>query len=235
MSDDIMGIDELAIYLQRDAREVQKMANRGYLPGQKVSGEWRFHAVEINDWIANQIHAFTEQELVALESGGVKVLQKTKPGMIISSLLTEATISVPLKGSTKNSILKELVEVAEQSWHVYDPEAILNAIKQREDDASTAMPGGVALPHPHRPLAKALGDDVMAFGRTYSPVPFGGSGGGMTDLFFLICCRDHRMHLQAMARLSRFFLRPEFFDELRQLETPTEVYEYIRKTEEDLV
>ena len=30
-------------------------------------------------------------------------------------------------------------------------DALLDAVKQREDMASTAQPSGVALPHPHRP------------------------------------------------------------------------------------
>jgi PTS system nitrogen regulatory IIA component len=232
MSDEVMGIQELAVYLQRDAREVMKMASRGHIPGQKVSGEWRFHAVEINHWLENQMHGYTEQELAALETGGKPVKENHQP--ILSQLISEATISVPLKGSTKKSLLKELVEVAEQSWQLYDPEAILEAVRQREDMASTYLAGGVALPHPHRPLTKALGDDVLAFGRTHCPIPFGGPGGGMTDLFFLVLCRDYRIHLRVMARLSRLFLRPRFLDELRQQAGPAEVHELIRSSEEDL-
>ncbi len=34
-----MDLDQLATYLQRDARELSKLANRGYLPGQKVGGQ----------------------------------------------------------------------------------------------------------------------------------------------------------------------------------------------------
>ncbi len=232
MSEEMMGIPELAIYLQRDAREVLKMASRGYIPGQKVSGEWRFHPVEINYWIENQMPDYTEKELAALEVGGNVTQDPNLP--LISQILTEATVAVPLKGSTKSSILKELVDLAEQSWHVYDPEALLNSVRQREDMESTALPGGVALPHPHRPLAKALGDDVIAFGRTLSAVPFGGKGSGLTDLFFLICCRDHRLHLRVMARLSRLFLQPNFLEDLRNQTTPAEVCAFLLNSEQDL-
>src|SRR5437016_448204 len=62
-----MTLEEVASYLQRDVREVTKLANRGYLPGQKVAGQWRFQKVEINHWIESQMHAYTEQELSALE------------------------------------------------------------------------------------------------------------------------------------------------------------------------
>ena len=67
MSNEMMSLEQLATYLQRDLREVSKLANRGYLPGQKVGGQWRFARAEINHWIETQLHAYTEQELTTLE------------------------------------------------------------------------------------------------------------------------------------------------------------------------
>ena len=109
--------------------------------------------------------------------------------------MNEQTMAVPLAAGTRASVLRELVHLAEQSWQVYDPAALLEAVKQREDKASTAQANGVALPHPHRPNPGILGDSVIAFGRTDSGIPFGGDHGILSDLFFLVCCRDHRTHL----------------------------------------
>ena len=44
----------------------------------------------------------------------------------------------------RKSVLKELVVLAEQSWQVYDPGAVLSAIEAREEMGSTAQPNGVA-------------------------------------------------------------------------------------------
>src|SRR5207302_4881065 len=118
--------------------------------------------------------------------------------------------------------------------HVYDPEAILTAIKQREEMGATALPSGVAIPHPRRPLPAALGESVLAYGRTASGIPFGAPHGGLTDVFFLLCCRDDRTHLRVLARLSRLLLRPEFLDALRAAETPQETWDVIRLAEESL-
>jgi PTS system nitrogen regulatory IIA component len=228
----MMDLEQLASYLQRDVREVTKLASRGYLPGRKVSGEWRFAQAEINHWIETQMHAYTEAELTALETGGVRDADQD---LVVASLLSEPTIAVPLAASTRASVLKELVRLAEQSWQVYDPQAIHDAIRQREEMASTALETGVAIPHPHRPLQAALGDHVIAFGRTTAGVPFGGPRGALTDLFFLVCCRDGRTHLRVLARLSRLLLRPEFLDELREAQTPSETYQLIQAAERELV
>ena len=233
MENEMMDLEQLAVYLRRDVREVTKLANRGQLPGQKVGGQWRFASTEINYWIETQMHAYTEAELANLETGPGKAPADSQP--LVSVLMSEATMAVPLAASTKASVLKELVTLAEQSWQVYDPEAILAAVRQREDQGGTALAGGVAIPHPHRPLRNALGESVIAFARTAGGIPFGGPDGRLTDLFFLVCCRDHRTHLHALARISRLLLRPGFADELRAAESVTETWHKIAAAERELL
>lgn len=236
MGNEMMGLDELALYLQRDARDVQKMVSRGYVPGQKVSGQWRFNKTEINQWLESQLSGYTEEELSALDTSGEQpIAAGVSRQILVSAMLSEATIAIPLLATTKKSVLKALVRLAEESWQVYDPEAILDAIRLREEIGSTALPSGVAIPHPHRPLPNALGESVIAFGRTSTPIPFGGSHGGLTDLFFLVCCRDHRTHLQVLARLSRMFLRANFLDDLKAAQSPREVMEFVTETENELI
>jgi PTS system nitrogen regulatory IIA component len=150
-------------------------------------------------------------------------------------MLSEATMAVPLVAGTRASVLKELVKLAEQTWQVFDPGAVLSAIKQREDMGSTALGSGVAIPHPRRPLPQALGESVLAYGRTASGIPFGAPHGNLTDIFFLVCCRDQRTHLHVLARLSRMMLRLGFLDELRAAQTVSATYRLISEAEHDLL
>ena len=227
MGTEMMDMEQLAVYLRRDVREVGKLANRGHLPGHKVGGQWRFARAEINYWIETQLHGYNEEQLFALEKRG-------DSSLLLTGLLSEVSIAVPLPATTKSSVLRELVKLAEQSWQVYDADAVLEAIRTREELGSTALPNGVAIPHPRRPLPAALGDAVMAYGRTASAIPYGGERGALTDIFFLVCCRDDAMHLQVLARLSRLLLRPGFLDELRAAETPGETLERIAAAEQEL-
>lgn len=231
MGNDMMDVEQLAAYLQRDVREVGKLASRGHLPGHKVGGQWRFAKAEINHWIETQMHAYTEKQLTNLETAGHGGAEEP----LLAGLLSEASVAVPLAASTRASVLKELVVLAEQSWQVYDPEAILDAIRQREDLTSTALPSGVAIPHPRRPLPAALGESVLAYGRTASGIPFGASQGGLTDIFFLVCCRDDRTHLRVLARLTRLLMRPDFLEALRAAATPAETWGTITTAEQQLL
>jgi PTS system nitrogen regulatory IIA component len=232
MGNDVMGLEELATYLHRDVREVSKMASRGYLPGQKVGGEWRFLRVEINHWLEQQMPGYNEQQLTAIEAGSDR---NPEYEPLLSEYLSEQSVTVPLNASTKSSVLREMVTLAERSWQVYDPPALLEAIRQREEMGTTALPSGVAIPHPHRPMPSLLGESVIAYGRTASGVPFGLDLGGLTDMFFLVACRDDRTHMRVLARLSRLLLRPGFVDELRAAETPAETWELIVNEERELL
>jgi PTS system nitrogen regulatory IIA component len=84
-------------------------------------------------------------------------------------------------------------------------------------------------------LPAALGESVIAFGRTASPIPFGAPGGELTDIFFLICCRDDRTHLRVLARLTRLLQRHGFLEELREAETPTQAWDALAMGEEQLL
>lgn len=226
MDQETMDLGQLAAYLRRDKREVTRLVDRGKLPGRKVGGEWRFSRAEVNHWLETQLPGYTEEELSALDEGGA-----ASDAPPLSNMLSAAAVAVPLAASTKDSVLRQLVRLAEQTWHVYDPAAVLTAIRQREELGSTALASGVAVPHPRRPLPGALGESVIAYGRTASGIPFGAPRGELTDVYFLVCCRDHRTHLRVLARLSRLFLRPGFLDDLRAADSPAETLRVLAESE----
>jgi PTS system nitrogen regulatory IIA component len=228
---EIMDIEQLAAYLSRDAREVGKLASRGVLPGRKVAGEWRFARAEINHWLEGQLHEYTADELVALESAHAGEVDEP----LLASLLSEERIAVPLPATTRSSVLRELVKLAGSAWFVYDLDAIHTAICQREEMGSTAQPSGVAIPHPHRPLGDGvLGESLVVFARTPRGIPFGGPRGSLTDLFFLVCCTDNPTHLRVMARIARLMLRDGFVQQLRSTETAAEAYELLTSAENEM-
>jgi PTS system nitrogen regulatory IIA component len=227
-----MDLGQLASYLNRDSRELDKLAKRGRLPAHRVAGEWRFARAEINIWIESQLPSLSEVELTALERGS----RPDHGRPLLAKLLGESTIGWPLAANTRASLLKELVTVAEQSWQIYAPEALLQAIRQREEAGSTALDCGVATPHPRRRMPDTvLGDSVIALGYVPSGLAFGAPGNGLTDLFFLVACTDQQTHLGVLTRLSRLFLRPDFLKDLRAAESAGDAFRVIEAAELELL
>lgn len=222
MSREFMTLDELVQLLGRDRRLVEKLVQRGVIPGRRIGGEWRFNDIEITHWLEQDLRELDDEGLAQLEQSQRSTeLDSQSP---IQVLLSPETCEVPLDAGTKPSVLQALIELAGRTWHVWDPAAILKAVKDREEVMSTAFENGVAIPHPRNPLPDALGQSVIAFGRTSRGIPFGGPRRVLTDLFFLVLARDAATHLQILARLGRILQREGFVDQLRAAETGQEAY-----------
>jgi PTS system nitrogen regulatory IIA component len=225
VSRDFYTLDELVQTLGRDRRQVEKLINRGIIPGRRIGGEWRFNEIEVTHWLEQDLRGLDDQGLAQLEqSQQSSELNALSP---IEALLQVETCEVPLDAGTRPAVLQALLEVAGRTWHVWDPASVLKAVKEREDVMSTAFENGVAIPHPRNPLPEALGQSVIAFGRTLSGIPFGAPRRQLTDLFFLVLARDAATHLQILARLGRILNRSGFVDQLRNTKTARAAYDLL--------
>jgi PTS system nitrogen regulatory IIA component len=114
---------------------------------------------------------------------------------------------------------------------VWEPATVLRAVQEREEIMSTGFENGVAIPHPRNPLPDALGQSVVAFGRTLSGIPFGAPRRQLSDLFFLVLGRDSRTHLRVLARIGRLIQSPSFLESLRATETSQAAYDVISQAD----
>lgn len=229
MSHESYSLDELARQLGRDRREIEKLVNRGRIPGRKVGGEWQFHPTEITHWLEQEMKAFTDQQLEAVEE--FQQSSELDAEIPVTTLLHPDLVQVPLAGRTKRSVLENLIEVAGRTWQIWEPATVLKAVQEREDVFSTADERGIAIPHPRNPLPDVLGQSLIAFGRTLSPIPFGGANGSLTDLFVLVACRDSRTHLHVLARLGRILRIPGLLEDLRFAPDSQSAYEVIQQAD----
>ncbi len=232
MSPESLTLEELAQHLGRDRREIEKLVQRGRIPGRKVAGEWTFHSSEIAQWLEGEMREYSDSQLAKVEETQASV--EVDSQVPVTSLLQPELIEVPLQARTKRSVLERLVEVAGRTWQIWEPATVLAAVQEREQLMSTAFDNGVAVPHSREPLPNAIGESVLAFGRSLSGIPFGAPNNSLTDLFFLLVCRDARTHLQVLARLGRMFQKPGFVDELRAAEDAEAAYRVITDADREI-
>lgn len=233
MSRDWFSLDELARQLGRDRREIEKLVQRGRIPGRKMAGEWQFHPTEITHWLEQEMREYTDRELAVLEQTH-RSTEFSDPHPV-AALIRRETVQVPLQARTKRSVLESLVELAGQTWEVFQPAVLFAAIQERETVLSTAFENGVAIPHPRNPLPETLGKSIIAFGRLPAGIAFGAPNRVLTDMFFLVACRDSRTHLHVLARLGRMLQTPGFVEELRQVEDSAGAYEYICNADQQII
>jgi PTS system nitrogen regulatory IIA component len=225
MPHEFLTLAELAERLGRDRREIEKLVQRGRIPGHKVEGDWRFHPAEVTHWLEQEMRGYSDDELLNVEN--TQGVTEGDVDLPVSSLLKPETVQVPLEARTRRSVVESLIELAGRTWQVWEPAALLQAVLEREDVFSTAFENGVAIPHPRNAMPNALGESVVAYGRTANGIPFGGPRRTLTDMFFLVLCRDSRTHLRVLARLGRLLQQPDFVDTLRAAEDCAASYQII--------
>ena len=95
MSHDWYSLDELSRQLGRDRREIEKLVNRGRIPGRKVAGDWQFHPTEITHWLEQEMREYTDRELAVLEQTH-RSMEFNDPHPV-AALLRVETVQVPLE------------------------------------------------------------------------------------------------------------------------------------------
>jgi PTS system nitrogen regulatory IIA component len=228
-------LQTLADYLHLKPEQVLKLAERGKIPGRRVGGQWRFSRGQVHQWLEERIGLADQSELADWEnkfsrplSGGVAAEFR------ISELLPPQAIAVPLDARSKEAVFRKMVDLAAGTGWLWDPEAMLEAVRAREALCSTALDNGVALLHPRRPMATILERPFLALGITTTGVPFGGSRSGLTDVFFLLCSVDDRQHLRTLARLSRLLAQEGFLQGLRGASDAVVAHRWIAESEDKL-
>jgi PTS system nitrogen regulatory IIA component len=91
------------------------------------------------------------------------------------------------------------------------------------------------MPHPRHPLPYDISDSFVLAGRTWRGVPYGAEDGTLTQLFFMICCKDERTHLHVLARLARLLAERESVEALLATEDPDEFREALAEAEKKIV
>jgi PTS system nitrogen regulatory IIA component len=203
----------LARLLQITPGQVERMADRGRVPGRKVGGEWRFSQAEIHHWLEDAIGTSELSDRSKVEAW----LKDHGPPeeARVSQWLRPETINCPMDARTRSSVIQKMVQLVAQTGLLWDEGKMRDAVRDREHLHPTALDNGVALLHPRRPLGSILAEPVLAIGSTQQGIAFGGPRGELTDVFFLICSVDDTGHLQMLAKLSRMLADPEFVLGLR--------------------
>ncbi|TWU65880.1 PTS system fructose-specific EIIABC component [Crateriforma conspicua] len=223
---DVLDVDKLAEYLHLTPAQVNKMANRGKLPGRKVGGQWQFNEAEIHHWLEERIGLSDDDELDKVEA----LLERNHGDAgdaTLSQLCPPSNIAVPLQARTRSSVIRSMCDLAATSGYLWDAATMSEAVKTREELHPTALDCGVALLHPRRPQTSILAESVLALGICSAGIPFSSGRGQLTDVFFLICSYNDSAHLRILAKLSRLVSQPDFLAHLRSATSADQAWQSI--------
>ncbi len=136
--------------------------------------------------------------------------------MKLMDFLSSNSISVEIKATKKEEVLKELVDLLINSRELDKSyrNKVIDALLERESLGSTAIGQGIAIPHAKTDCVNKL---VGAFALSKKGVDFDSLDGEPVYIFFLLLAAQDSAgpHLKALARISRLFKDKYFRDNLR--------------------
>jgi len=159
-----------------------------------------------------------------------------QPGdLLLPALIRPEQIHPAMTAKTKASVLRELVALAERTGWVCDASDLIASLQAREALCSTAVPGGVAFLHPRAQEPYRFSASFLVLGRTVRPIHYGAPDGRPTDLFFLLCCQDDKLHLHTLARLCLMAQKTELLSQLRAAPDAAALHECLLVAEQSVI
>jgi len=148
--------------------------------------------------------------------------------MAILDVISENCVKVPLTGTTKNEILRELLLKLQEAGKIEDLESIYAALLVREGQGSTGLGAGIAVPHAKTSAVKDL---VLAVGISPLGVDFEALDGKPSKIFFLVLAPPEKSgkHLQLLSEVARISQSAAFLRVLISSQTAGEVVEIFRE------
>jgi len=217
------------------ASEAEKILRSSNLRSRRVSGETRYERLELLNWLGLRFGTLALDKLRDADlSGGTDTgLDPATP--FVREFLEKGGIHAWVNANTSASLIRKLASFACKTGKVFDSHLLTELLSEREKVSSTALPAGVAFPHPVDSRKLYMEDNLLLLARTYHPIPFGESSGRLTSLFFLMLFNDPGMHLHVLARLNRIVRTRGLVDNLTRVDDSGQMLELLSEVEETLL
>lgn len=152
--------------------------------------------------------------------------------MKIIDLLDDKSIRLNAEVHNKKEALDTLVDLMDASGKLNDIETYRKGVYAREEEGSTGIGEGIAIPHCKSAAVNQAGLAAMVAPKG---VEFDSLDGEPANLFFLIAAPDtaDNVHLDVLSHLSVLLMDPDFTGKLREAETVEEFKKVIEMAENE--
>lgn len=140
-----------------------------------------------------------------------------------SKILALNNIQVDVDVKDRDDALKYLADFAVQNNLATDAAKVLASYKQREQEGSTGMTEGFAIPHAQ---SAAINKSAMIILKLKKPIDWQSLDGQKIDtvISFLIPEVDSNSHLKYLSNTAKLLTHEDFIASLKKANTPEEIY-----------
>ncbi|MDD6620664.1 MAG: fructose-specific PTS transporter subunit EIIC [Eubacteriales bacterium] len=151
--------------------------------------------------------------------------------MRIIDLLKADAIELNSSVKSKAEAVDKLIALHEKAGNLTDVNEYKKAILERENQGSTAIGEGIAVPHAKSNSVKTAGLSAITVS---AGVDYNAPDGKPSDILFMIAAPlDGDLHLEILSRLMVMLMEPEFCADLRNAKNADEFLSIIDKKESE--
>ena len=139
--------------------------------------------------------------------------------MKITDLLSEEAIQINGMANSKNEVIDKMVDLMTKNGNINDKEKYKQAVLKREEEGTTGIGEGIAIPHGKSDAVSKPGLSAMV---VPNGVEFNSLDGQPAKLLFLIAAPNTKdnVHLDVLSRLSTLLMDTEFRSALLNAKSP---------------
>jgi PTS system fructose-specific IIA component/PTS system nitrogen regulatory IIA component len=133
--------------------------------------------------------------------------------MAVKDMFSKERTVFDLKATTKNEVIDELIDILEKDGKITDKDKFREAVLKREEEFSTGIGMGIAIPHGK---SSAVKEACITFGRSSKGVDYESMDEKPAYLFFLIAVPEEAsdLHLRALSEISRKLMHDDIRNNL---------------------
>lgn len=191
------------------------------LPARSVNSNYRFHPSELIEWAT--LMRMPIPAALLREQGNSST---ASPSLV--DALEAGGIHYELAGTDRPSVLAEVVRNLPQLTTV-ERDEVLTLLLTREQNQTTAIGDGIAIPHPSRPLVLSPQRPLMALSFLRDGLEWKAPDKEPVRAIFLVIAPNARIHLHLLGQLATALDDPTFRSAVRRQSSRDEILELARR------
>lgn len=148
--------------------------------------------------------------------------------MQLTTILTPARVRVPLSATNKLQAITEMIDLLDQTEALGDRSAVLEAVLKRENERTTGIGYGLAIPHGKSAGVRGV---ALAAGKPAQPIEYNSLDGRPVNFVVMLVSPpdQNALHIQALATISKLMNLEAFRARITRAATAEELYAAIRE------
>ena len=198
-----LTVEDVTRLFSVSEKTIYRWIKSSNLPAYRINNQYRFNYTELVEWAAaHRVNVATPHDPShsAAEDESLPNLCDT---------LSSGGIYYRIGGHDKKTVLTEIVHLLKLPDRV-DRNILLQILIAREEMGTTALGGGIAIPHVRDPIILNVNRPFVALCFLETPIDFGAIDGELVHTLFTLISPTIKTHLHLLSQLSYYLRDPGF-------------------------